>query len=144
MNTLDKLIEDLATATVKVGIAHASYVIIDAFNNKDDFTYTWLDEKTELFKRCDKILNFGRLGITLTDVKHYEEMYKISFDKSPDNTKALKKALKIYEKFDEDNNINPLSIFSSIYFLKIKDLNRFVARPLILRNISLTCTGNKV
>lgn len=75
---------DLIKLKNNLKFANHFEVICEAKNNKEYFKFTSLsgDDKYLL---ADNIYNYGRLNLNLNDVKHFEDMYKICFDKKITN-----------------------------------------------------------
>ena len=103
--TLTQLKKELKAAQLNVKLGEAAVIIIDAFDNKERFTY-----EVELCGRDnlnhalytgfdnDHFMSCGRLTMKVRTVKHFEDIYKIWYDKKSGLTDELMRALRLYEK----------------------------------------------
>lgn len=97
MSTISILEKELKQAQLRVKIGKAATILINAFLNRNSFRFTDMRNEDRFLFRNDKFYNcFDHLK--LSDVKHFEEIYKIIFDRKCDFTKDLKRALTLIEK----------------------------------------------
>lgn len=106
MTTLEKLTAELETAKMNIKFAKAAQLIIDTFNKRDEIRFETMSGRfVELFERGN-FISCGRLDLTDNQIKHFEEMHLLCFDKKADYCciKGLRSALKLFTKQGEENN----------------------------------------
>ena len=109
--TLKGLKAKLNEAKLNVKLGEAAELIIDAFYTQERFTYeVELCGRENITHRlydgfnADHLLSCGRLQIKSSDVKHFESIYKIWYDKKSGLTDDLMRALKLYEKHADNGS----------------------------------------
>lgn len=100
-SSLEKFEAEAEAAKLKVKFAKAVLIMIDAFKRKDEFEFESFSGACVIFE--DKLINRNRLTVTFKNVKHFEELHEIKFDKKPNNTKDLKSAMKLIESSVKSN-----------------------------------------
>lgn len=101
MTTIEKLTAELEEAKLKMKIAKACNLVVDAFLNKDDFKFETSSGTRHLFSESSYFFSCGSMALKAWNVKNYEELYKIVFDVAPTNTKGLRAAVKLIESNDD-------------------------------------------
>tara|TARA_R110000751_G_scaffold15179_5_gene49016 strand:- start:2796 stop:3152 length:357 start_codon:yes stop_codon:yes gene_type:complete len=105
MTTLQKLQEELSQAKLNIKIAKSVTTIIEAFKNRENYTFESYTGTKRLFN-SDKLFSFWDLNISFKMIKNYEELYEINFDSKPLDTKELKSAIKFFESEKKKENSN--------------------------------------
>lgn len=104
MTTLEKLTAELETAKMNIKFAKAAQLIIDTFNKRDEIRFEAMSGRfVELFDRGN-FIHCGSLDLRDSQIKHFEEMHLLQFDKKADCIKGLRSALKLFTKHGEENN----------------------------------------
>ena len=112
MTTTEKINQELEQIKLKLKIAKACELVVDSFLNKDELYFTCPFTGNKIYAiKSENIFSCYRISLTSSQIKHFEDLHKISFDKKSGKTSKLYTALKLIEK-NEDISY---SILSDIY-----------------------------
>ena len=119
---IKRLNRDLEIAKKRLKIAESVEIIVNAFLNKENFTfdYNYNRGNHKLFK-SETILKFAQLELTLNQINHYENMFKIWNGTGINGTgindsefKKLKKAVKFYDSVKDEEELNSCDLMIKI------------------------------
>ena len=97
MRTTEKLQANLQKAKTEIKFAESIEIVLQAFQNRESYTFDMLSGRVKELFMFDSILKFGEIRISSKGIKGYEELHMIVFDEKPNNTKELKKVVKFIE-----------------------------------------------
>ena len=116
------LTDQVTKENFNLKFANMSLIVIEAYKNRESFSFEGFRETRYLFKRDSftgdfkEILSYSELAINTESCRRYNEMHKIRFDTSISCPafKELKRAVSFLQKNWENN----WSIFARIFKTK--------------------------